>query len=262
MSGDEAERDDGKIEGDPSAASPAPPSSAPAVSLRTALAIAAGVTIASALAMRFALDPERAGQSWVLGLFGAVYTALAVVTVVVLWKRGETRLLRPASGDISLGAASAALLYALAMLARLALAPQGTPREAWIVRVYLQLGESEALHLLQRPEASGPMLGVAVLLIAAAEELTWRGLVLRSLESAMGTGRAVALTTLLYVLAAAPSAALLRDPTAGLNPLVVLAALGGGLAWSALYVRRGRLLPAMCSHALFTWAIVEFPLWH
>lgn len=257
MSGDEAERDDGEIEGDPGAATPAPP-----ISPRTALALAAGVTIASAVTMRFALDPDHPGQPWVLGLFGAAYGALAVAAVVVLWRRGETRLLRPASGDLSLGAVSAALLYGLAMLARLALAPQGTPREAWIVRVYLQLGESEALHLLQRPEASGPMLGVAVLLIAAAEELTWRGLVLRSLESALGTGRAVALSTLLYVLAAVPSAALLRDPTAGLNPLLVLAALGGGLAWSALYVRRGRLMPAVFSHALFSWAIVEFPLWH
>ncbi len=227
-----------------------------------AIAIAATVTLAGALAARVGLDPDRGGQPVVLGAFGLAYGALAIAAVVRLRRRGEAFLLRPASGDISLGAASAALLYALAMASRLAIAPQGTPREAWIVRLYLQLGESEALHLLERPEASGPMLGVAVLLVAAAEELAWRGLVLRSLESAFGTRRAVAISLALYVIANAPSAMLLRDPTAGPNPLLVIAALGGGLVWTGLYLRRGRLLPAVFSHALFTWAMVEFPLWH
>jgi hypothetical protein len=254
--GEPGEPDEGAPEEAP-ASSPVPPTR-----LGAALGVAAAVTVASALVMRFALDPARAGEPVALGAFAVLYGALAIATVLWLRRRRELALVRPASGDIALGAASAALLYLLAMGTRLLLAPQGTPREAWIVRVYLALGESGAMRLLRGPESSGPLLGIVVLCIAALEELTWRGLVLCSLERALGSGRAVVLSTLFYVLATAPSMALLRDPQAGLNPLLVLGALGGGLAWSALYLRRGRLLPAVFSHALFSWALVEFPLWH
>ena len=225
------------------------------------LAIALGVTLAAVAAARVGLDPERAGQPIVLGAFAVVYGALAVAAVVWLRRRGDAGLLRPASGDISLGAISAVVLYALAMGSRMLIATQGTPREAWIVRLYLQLGEAEALRQLQRPEASGPLFGIAVLLIAAAEELAWRGLVLRALEDALGTKRAVVATIALYVIANLPSAVLLRDPAAGLNPLLVLGALAGSVMWTGIYLRRGRLLPAVFSHALFSWAMVEFPLW-
>ena len=43
--------------------------------------------------------------------------------------------------------------------------------------------------------------------------------------------------------------------------LLVLGALAGSVMWTGIYLRRGRLLPAVFSHALFSWAMVEFPLW-
>ena len=45
------------------------------------------------------------------------------------------------------------------------------------------------------------------------------------------------------------------------NPLLVVGAFGCGLVWSFLRFRTGRLVVAVLSHAIFSWAIVEFPLW-
>jgi membrane protease YdiL (CAAX protease family) len=42
---------------------------------------------------------------------------------------------------------------------------------------------------------------------------------------------------------------------------VVLAAFGCGMVWSLLVIRTGRLTPALLAHALFSWSIIEFPLW-
>ena len=51
-------------------------------------------------------------------------------------------------------------------------------------------------------------------------------------------------------------------PDAGLNPVLPLAALGGGLVWGAMARAFGRLAPSVLAHALFDWAVVMmFPLW-
>ena len=39
-------------------------------------------------------------------------------------------------------------------------------------------------------------------------------------------------------------------------------AIGAGLVWGYLRKRFERLGPSLFAHAFFTWAIVEFPLWH
>jgi membrane protease YdiL (CAAX protease family) len=47
-----------------------------------------------------------------------------------------------------------------------------------------------------------------------------------------------------------------------LNPLVVAAALGGGLLWGAMARAFGRLFPSVLAHVVFDWAVVMmFPLW-
>ena len=58
---------------------------------------------------------------------------------------------------------------------------------------------------------------------------------------------------LLYALAHVPTLFTLADPSAGKNPLLVLAALGGGLCWSFLVERTGRLLPSLLAHAVFSY---------
>lgn len=236
----------------PSTRSPLP--SEDLTSPRGALFTALGVTAVTAAGIAYAFDPRRAGQPSMLISLGALYAVLATFAVLRLRRQGDLRTaLRPLGGDLSLGAASAGLLYGVAHIVEQSVAKHGAPQEAWLMRLYLQLGD---------PNAQGRMLlGVIVVAIAALEELTWRGLVMRSLHEVLGGGRAWILSSLLFALAHAPTMLLLGDPIAGRNPLVVLAALGGSLVWGALVLRSNRLVPSLFSHALFTWAIVEFPLW-
>jgi membrane protease YdiL (CAAX protease family) len=108
------------------------------------------------------------------------------------------------------------------------------------------------------------MLGVsiAVAVVAALEELAWRGLIYALVEERFGTRRAWPVTAVLYAAAHLPTVVLLRDPYAGPNPLIVIAALGCGLVWGLIVARTGRLPVAMFSHVLFTWCVaVQFPLW-
>ena len=235
------------------------PDSAPAVPPRhsstiEAISVSASVTLATGIVMTFAFDPRRAGTATMLIAIGVFYALLSAFTLRRFNQRGELqRRFRPAGGDLTLGAVVAGALYGIAHLVDQTVAAHGSVREAWIMRVYLQLGD---------PEAPGRMLvGGAVFVIAAMEELVWRGLVMSALEAVFGARRALVITSLLFATAHAPTLYLLGDPTAGLNPLIVLAALGCGTVWGLVYLRTSRLVPALFAHAFFSWAVVEFPIW-
>lgn len=219
-----------------------------------AISVAVGVTLSTGIVIAFAFDPSRAGTRAVLIALGLFYAAIGAFAIRRLDQRGELRSkFRPASGDFTLGAVVAGALYGVAHLVDQLVATHGSIREAWIMRVYLQIGD---------PNAPGHVLvGGAVFLIAAIEELVWRGLVMRTLEAVYGARRALIATSLLYAVAHLPTLYLLGDPAAGLNPLVVLAAVGCGTVWGLVYLRTERLVPALFAHALFSWAVVEFPIW-
>jgi membrane protease YdiL (CAAX protease family) len=226
---------------------------APPVSAGRAWLIAAGVTIASASALALGLARDDRSERSLAVCVGGAYAVLAALAIARLRRRGELGdALRPRSGDVSTGAFVAALLYGAAMGAAKIVTPHGTPREAWIASIYAMLGDpaAPAYHV-----TSALFFG-----IAALEEIAWRGLVMRALDDAFGPGRAWIVSTLLYALAHLPAAFLLKS-MAGLNPLLALGALGGGLVWGHLVNRTGRLVPSIFAHALFTWAVVEFPLW-
>jgi membrane protease YdiL (CAAX protease family) len=121
---------------------------------------------------------------------------------------------------------------------------------AWLYRLALQLG-------IERPSVRVLAMIVA---LTALEELTWRGLVLTDLTERLGTRRAWPLAALLYALCHAPTLQLLSHPGAGLNPLVVLGALGAGLVWSFMTFLLGRLPPVMVSHAVFSYFAVTMLL--
>jgi membrane protease YdiL (CAAX protease family) len=201
------------------------------------------VTLANALAFRGTL----AGSPWFLIYLGVAYLALAAVAVHHFWEEGTwSERLKPRWGDLSIGALTAMVLLIASWRARSLLAPAGTPQQAWLYRVYLQLGDPE---LLQR----SLWLTSAILVIAVAEELVWRGLVLDLLSARFGSRRGWIVATLLYTLSLLPTVYLLRDPVAGLNPLLPTAALGAGLVWSFLAARLGRLAPVAISHMAFTY---------
>ncbi len=229
---------------------PRPPSSL----ARGALPIALAVTIATGAVLKYAFAAEQAGTwNMLIAMFGA-YLPFAAIAVYFLRKDGALwEELRPRRGDLSVGAFVAGLMYGGAMAVRQLALGADTPRSWWVARIYLQLGDASNNRMLY--------VGLAVLVIAALEELTWRGLVMRALKGPFGPMRAWLLSSVLYALSHFATLNLLAHPVAGPNPLVVAAALGGGLVWGHLYNRTGRLGPSLFAHALFTWAIVDFPLW-
>lgn len=211
--------------------------------------VVAVATLAHALAFR----PELAGTAafwwWLL----VPYAALAALAVRHFWNEGTLlERLAPRWGDLSVGFLAATVILFASWLARSALAPNATPRRAWLYRVYLQLGDPE---IVQQSLA----LTLALLVVATAEELVWRGLVLDVVAARFGPRRGFVFATLLYAVAMLPTVYLLRDPVAGPNPLLVTAALGAGLVWSFLAGRSGRLPPVAISHMVFAYfSVVQF----
>ncbi len=224
------------------------------VSKREALLTAGGVTLASALAVGFAFSDEHAGTPWMLGSLVLVYGVLAAFTVWRLRERGELDdQLRPRGGDLSVGALVAAVLYGVATGVHLLVTSPPSPRAAWIMHVYATLGDpaAEGRHLL----------GGVVFVVAALEELVWRGLVQRVLHEPLGWLRAWLLQAALFGVAHLPTVILLGDAGVGPNPLLVAAGVAYSLVWGRLAMRLDRLPPAMFAHALFTWGVFEFPIW-
>jgi membrane protease YdiL (CAAX protease family) len=211
------------------------------------------VVLCVAAANAFAFRPELAAsyKFW-LGV-GLPYLALAGLALHYLWDQGTlVDKLRPRWGDLSIGAVTAMLLLFGSWAGRAVLAPIATPRHAWLLRIYLQVGDTDAI------QRSIP-LTLVVLAIPILEELVWRGLVLSELEARLGSRRAWPLAALLYALAHVPTVFTLSDPIAGPNPLLATAALGCGIVWSFSAVILKRLPPVMFSHMAFTYfTVVQF----
>ncbi|HKO51660.1 MAG TPA: CPBP family intramembrane glutamic endopeptidase [Polyangiaceae bacterium] len=205
--------------------------------------------------MAYSFSAARAGS----GLFwlgvSLPYLVLVALALHKMWDEGTLLdLLTPRWGDLSIGAVSMMGLLVAFWTARKILAPIGSPRQAWLFRVYLQLGDPE--HL-QRSTAYT----LLILVICAAEEIVWRGMVLGDLTQRFGRRAALPLSALAYGFATVPTIWLLSDPIAGPNPLFLTAAIGCGLVWSFLAAQLGRLTPVIISHMAFTYfTIVQFHL--
>ncbi len=230
--------------------SPAEPPGASAV---FTFGVPLAITAAVAGTLAFAFSPERAGTNASFLALGGLYAVLSGIGVLRLRSQGELFRLRPRSGDLTFAAMVTLVLYGLAFAFHSLVTSRGEAHHGWIVRVYLVAGDpfSEQRHLV----AGG------IALLAALEEMTWRGYVTPLLEGRLGPLKGGALATALFALAHLPTVWLLADPIAGLNPLLPFAAFGCGAAWAYLRWRMDRLVPSLLSHALFTWAVVEFPLW-
>lgn len=211
------------------------------------------VLVLALLGNSLAFRDSLAGSPQFLWTLGLVYLVLSGLALHHLWDQGTLLdRLAPRWGDLSMGAVTALLLLPASWLGRSVLAPAGTPRQAWLYRIYLQLGDPEVLQ-------HSVTLTLLLLFLAIAEELVWRGLVLDLVSERLGTRRGWMVTTLLYAVALTPTVYLLRDPEAGLNPLLPIAALGAGLVWGFLAGRVGRLAPVFVSHMAFTYlSAVQF----
>jgi membrane protease YdiL (CAAX protease family) len=205
------------------------------------------VVLLIAAAMAFAFRPELATTPWLwLGLF-VPYAALSALAVYRMWDNGTlVDWLKPRWGDLSIGVVVAALLLLSSWAARAILAPPGTDRHAWLLRVYLQFGSAEAIQ-------RSLLLTLAIIVIPIFEELVWRQLVLTEILERFKTRRAWPLAALLYAAAHLPTVFTLRDPIAGPNPLLFVASLGCGIVWAFMATMLGRLPPVIIAHVAFTY---------
>ena len=214
-------------------------------------------TMLVAAAVTIAMQQGMSGSPFALLVLALPYAVLAALGILYLRREGTlAEKLRPKSGDLTFGALVTVMLFFGAIAGRKFLAPHGSVREAWVVRVYLQIGDPELMQ--ERVLAAS----LAIVAVAILEEVAWRGLIYALVEERLGTRRAWPVTAVLYAAAHVPTIVLLRDPYAGPNPLIVLAALGCGLVWGLIVARTGQLPVAIFSHAFFTWCVaVQFPLW-
>ena len=230
-----------------------------------------GIVVAIAAGSHLAFQLSRAGQPSFLVWLAIPTVAIAVVGAVRahrdgdLYRRssfdessggGGLGWLNVRSGDFTRGFAGAALLFGSAWGFMKLVAPVGSDRESWLARLYLQVGDPTTLR------KSVAFVVISILVLAAAEELVWRGLVTSLLEEYFGTRRAWVWAAVLYALAQLPTLWALRDPVAGLNPVLPVAALASGLVWGFMARRFGRLLPGIFLHVLFDWTVLMmFRLW-
>ena len=231
----------------------------------------AAIVVAIAIGSHFAFQLSRAGQPAFFLWIGVPTVLIAIVGAVrahregSLYRRssfdetsgsGGAGWLNVRGGDFTRGFGSAALLFGGAYGFMRLVAPQGSDRESWLARLYLQIGDPTTLR------KSVVFVVVVIIIMAVAEELVWRGLVTSLLEDLVGSSRAWVWAAVLYALAHVPTIWALRDPVAGLNPVVPAAALAAGLVWGYMARRFERLLPGIFAHVLFDWTVLMmFRLW-
>jgi uncharacterized protein len=218
----------------------------------------AGIVIAIAIASHFAFDSSREGKISVFVIMALPTVALAAVGIGKAHYDGVLRdWLTPKGGDFTRGFGGAALVFGGAYAFTKVIAPlPGSPHARWFIRFYVQLGEPADLR------KNVTLVVLAIVIVSIAEEILWRGLVTTLLEERFGSRYAWIFAAVLYALAHVPTMWALRDPTVGMNPLIVLAALGAGLVWGFFAKRWGRLFPGIFSHILFDWTVVMmFRLW-
>lgn len=220
------------------------------------LAFIACAVVVTGTASYFAFSPEQSGRLafWALAVGPTVVLALAGA----VWAQREDLLrewLSPRWGDFTRSLLGAVGLFLAAWGAARWVAPTGSPREIWLVSLYGQIGDPRVL------QAHAPAVAAAVAVAALAEELVWRGVVTHLLAERVGSRAAWVWAAGLYALAFVPTAWALRSG-GGLDPILIVAAAGGGLVWGAMARAFGGLVPSILAHALFDWAVVMmFPLW-
>jgi membrane protease YdiL (CAAX protease family) len=217
------------------------------------LAIVALTAIVTTTAVGFAVRPSASG-GWSLWLgLGVPYLLLGGYALYLMHDEGTLlERVTPRGGDFTLGVLVAAGLLFASWTLRANVAPAGSPSQGWVARIYLVLGQPEDIQ-------RSAQLTIALLIVAALQELTWRGMVQDALERQLGVRRGWLVAALLFALASAPTVFLLRDPIAGPNPLLVVAAMGCGFVWGFTTRLVRRLWPAMFSHMAFLYfSAVQF----
>lgn len=233
------------------------------------IATLTAIVLAIGLGAHYAFQLSRAGKPGFAVCLAIPNVAIAIYGVIQAHRdgtlkgsrnsfdeRGGSGWLSVRSGDFSRGFGAAALLFGLSWGFTKLVAPTGSDRESWLARLYLQLGDPSTLR------KNVAFVVAIIIVLAIAEELVWRGLVTSLLAEVVGSRRAWVWAAVLYAIAHVPTLWALKDPVAGLNPVLPAACLACGLVWGYLARRFERLLPSIFSHILFDWTVLMmFRLW-
>ena len=208
-------------------------------------------------AVAWAFSPALATRPLILGVLAAAYAPLVALSIWRMWRDGTLLdLFRFKSGDLTLGVGIAVFLGASCWLGKHLVAPRGSPADMLVMRIYLQLGE------VPTQRGSYALVALAIVFLALAEEIVWRGLVQQVLEERWGVRAGWLGTAALYALSYAPTVWLLGVPGSPRNPLLFVGALFCGVVWGFVVGRMQRLPPALLAHAVFTFALtMQFRLW-
>ena len=109
----------------------------------------------------------------------------------------------------------------------------------------LMAGGIQSIYQLKGDASTLRVAMLIGLLFGPAEELVWRGAIQRVFVERYGALRGLFVATLCYAVAHIASG----------NPMLILAALVGGLFWGLLYQRTGSVLVVAVSHAAWSLAI-------
>lgn len=221
------------------------------------IAYLVGIVLAIGAGATFAFRESYAGHWTFLVWYGAPTIAVALLGLARAHADGVLReWITPRFGDFTRGFVACGGLFVAAWLFTRLLAPPASPRAAWLARLYMQLGDPST----RRQNLAYVI--AAIIVLAIAEEIVWRGLVIALLEELIGSRRAWVWAAVLYSLTHLPAAFVLREPLLGPNPIPAAAALAAGLLWGAMRRKFERLAPGIFSHWLFDWAVtLMFPLW-
>jgi membrane protease YdiL (CAAX protease family) len=209
---------------------------------------------------QLAFAPARAGTPQVFIFMAIPTVGLALVGIARAYRDGVLKdWAGVKGGDFTRGFAAAALLFGASYVFSKVVTPPTAPQAIWLARLYDQAGDPAELRKSVGTVVCG------LLLVGVAEEVLWRGLVISLLEEQIGSRRAWVWAAVLWAVSHVPTLWQLRtsgEHSAGLNPVVVIAALGCGLVWGFMARRFGRLLPGIFSHVLFDWTVlIMFRLW-
>ncbi len=205
------------------------------------------------LATGVGLNPRLAEpwQTWTALLLP--YSVLTALAVRELRARGQlgARLI-PRGGDLSIGIVLGLVMAIAGVVGQRALAPTSSPAAEWLFGIYAQVGNVQ----------HDPLLLVGLVILVAMEEIVWRAMVLETLERSLGRRWTAPASAVAYALAHLPTLWTLAGVNAGLNPLLVLAALGCGLCWSFAALALGRLWPTFGAHLVFSYFMAApLPSW-
>ena len=188
----------------------------------------AGIVLAVAIGAELAFAPSRAGTPQVFVYMAIPTVGLAIVGLARAYRDGVLKEWAGVKGgDFTRGFAAAAFLFGCSYVFSKVVTPPTAPQAVWLARLYEQVGDPSEL----RKEISRVVAGLVI--VGAAEEILWRGLVTSLLEERIGSRRAWVWAAVLYAVAHVPTMWQLKG-SAGWNPVIVTAALGCGLVWGLM----------------------------